>query len=88
MEGVYVIWHGALNPKTVYVGQGVIKDRLKEHRENQEILKYQNYNLYATWAKVSSNLRDGIEKYLITKLSPIVGEKAPDSDPIEVNLPW
>ncbi|HEY5123040.1 MAG TPA: hypothetical protein VIK14_04825 [Ignavibacteria bacterium] len=88
MEGVYVIWHAGTSPKTVYVGQGIIKNCLKRHKEEEEILKFQNYNLYVTWANVTSDHRDGVEKYLINQLSPLLGERAPDTDSIEVNLPW
>ena len=88
MEGVYIIWHAGQNPATVCVGQGVIRDRLAEHRQDLEILAYEQYTLYATWARVVENQRDGVERYLAEKLKPKVGSRFPDVDPIEVNLPW
>ena len=27
MEGVYIIWHGGQSPKTVRVGQGIVRER-------------------------------------------------------------
>ena len=88
MEGVYIIWHGGQNPATVCVGQGFIRDRLAEHRQDPEILAYEQYTLYATWARVAANQRDGVERYLAETLKPKVGSRFPDVNPIAVNLPW
>ena len=64
MEWVYIIWHWWANPHVVRVWQGIIKERLSEHRENVDILKYKNSWLYVTWAYVDSQHRDGVERYL------------------------
>lgn len=88
MEGVYIIWHGGQYPATVYVGQGIIRDRLRQHREEREILACQSYGLYATWAAVSLVRRDGVERYLADTLRPKVGHRYPDAEPIAVKLPW
>ncbi|WP_320019181.1 hypothetical protein [Labilibaculum manganireducens] len=83
LKGVYIIWSG---DKTVRIGSGIIQNRLKEHRENPEILAYNN--LMVTWAQVNGNQMEGVEKYLADTLNPLVGERFPDRTPIEVNLPW
>lgn len=88
MVGVYVIWHGGDNPSVVYVGQGMIKDRLRSHRTDERIQEYANLDLYVTWAKVEPAKRDGVERHLQDRWSPIVGDRYPDVDPIEVNSPW
>jgi hypothetical protein len=88
MEGVYVIWHGGANPATVYVGQGDVASRLQVHRSNLEILAYGPNGLFATWAKVDSRSRDGVERYLADRLNPKVGSAHPQAVPITVNLPW
>jgi len=41
MEGVYVIWHGGNDAKTVRIGQGVIRDRLAAHRDDPEVQNIQ-----------------------------------------------
>lgn len=87
MEGVYVIAHGGPNPRSVRVGQGIIKDRLAEHRENSEILQYRNLGLYVSWAPVIVNLRDGVERFLGNQTAPLVGSRFPEVPPIQVNLP-
>jgi hypothetical protein len=88
MEGVYIIWHGGNQPCTVRVGQGIIRDRIAQHRQDRDILAYQNLGLYVTWASVPGNQRDGVERYLGDQLSPKVGSRRPDVSPITVNLPW
>jgi hypothetical protein len=88
MEGVYLIWHGGDQPHTVRVGQGVIRDRIAEHRQDSDVLAFRNLGLFVTWASVPSNQRDGVERFLGDKLSPKVGLRLPDVVPIPVNLPW
>ena len=90
-EGVYVIWHkGILGyKKCVYVGQGVIRDRLKDHRRNDSMKIYEICGaLRVTWALVSADHQDGVEKYLADQLNPLEGERHPDVPPIAVNLPF
>jgi hypothetical protein len=88
LEGVYVIWHGGQTPRTVYVGQGTIADRLRDHRQEQEILAYSHWGLFVTWAKVDLPWRAGVERFLIEKLQPTAVRRSPSTQPIAVNLPW
>jgi hypothetical protein len=87
MEGVYIIWHGGDNGATVRVGQGIIRDRLKAHRDDPQINAYTNLGRFVTWASVSQDYRDGVEAFLAEKLNPMVGERFPTRTPIEVNWP-
>ncbi len=88
MHGVYIIWHGGEGAATVRVGQGYIKERLAEHRNDPKIQTYLHLGLYVTWASVSSDSRDGVEANLAQRLHPKVGERYPNVIPIPVNLPW
>jgi len=88
MEGVYIIWHDGNQPHAVRVGQGVIRDRIAQHRQDQQILVYRTDGLFVTWASVPAYQRDGIERYLGDRLAPKVGSRLPDAVPIQVNLPW
>ena len=87
-HGVYIIWHGGESPSVVYVGQGHIKDRLEFHRQNPDVQKFANSELYVTWATVLEATRDGIEVYLATKFNPKAGANYPQAVPMEVNSPW
>lgn len=88
MNGVYIIWHGGNNASTVKVGQGHIKDRIAQHRDDPAIQSYSNIRLYITWASVEPQHRDGVERYLANRLRPLVGDRHPNVQPITVNLPW
>ena len=85
--GVYVIWHSGNPAPVVRVGQGDIAARLKCHQTDKDVLKYLTHGLWVTWASVSANLRDGIERYLADRYSPLVGDCYPNAVPVPVNLP-
>ena len=87
--GVYVIWHGGEVPATVYVGQtGNLRDRLSDHRGDERIQKYDSLSLYVTWASVSPELLNGVERYLGQRLKPKVETDFPNVQPQEAQLPW
>lgn len=88
LAGVYLIWHAGQKPRTVRVGSGVIKDRLRAHRGDAAILRYKDSGLFVTWASVPPTMREGVERFLFENLNPLVGEKFPDVPPVNVNLPW
>lgn len=89
LEGVYIIWHGPPNPATVYVGRGMIRERLEAHRKDERIQKpYAEMGLFATWAAVPAQSRGGVEAFLKNCLKPEVNEQGSTDAPIPVNLPW
>jgi hypothetical protein len=88
MEGVYMIWHGGERPSAVRIGQGVIRERLRAHRDDPEIQAFKSLTLYVTWASVPETYRDGIETFLAQKLQPKMGARYPAARLIEVNLPF
>jgi len=88
MNGVYIIWHGGQDAATVRVGQGFIRDRIADHRDDQQVQQYTNLTLYVTWAAVENQYQDGVERYLADRLDPKVGVRHPNVQPISVNLPW
>lgn len=90
LKGVYIIWLINHNPpRALRLGQGEIKNRLKEHIQNKEILKYRiKFSIVFSYAKLSLNQCDNVERFLGDNLSPIVGDKFPDCEPRKVNLPY
>lgn len=89
VSGVYITWHGGTNAHTIYVGQGdPVRERIRAHRADPKILAYKVKGLYVTWATVAAAQRNGVERYLADKLSPLVGGAWPQATPIAVNLPW
>ena len=90
-SGVYIIFYLGQNNqpgKVVRVGQGDIADRLLAHRDDPDIAAYKGKGLLVTWARVHGQQQDGVENYLFNTFSPLVGERCPDCDPIEVNSPF
>ena len=91
LEGVYIIWRASgIIPKAIYVGQGIIKNRLYAHRSNPDILQYYSKAkpLYVAWAEVPWDYRTGVEMYLHDELTPLVGEPPQGNPtPLRVNLP-
>ncbi len=92
IEGVYVLWSGGEHPRTLYVGQGNIVERLTEHRRTMDTPALRLLGVFVTWAEVPQQDRDWVEGYLAEQLQPARGERHPDLVPSppesEVNLPW
>lgn len=84
LKGVYIIWNDVEG--AIRVGSGIIKDRIADHRDDNEITAYGS--LKVTWAAVAENQMQGVEKYLANKLLPEVGDRFPNKNPIQVNLPY
>lgn len=92
--GVYIIWYTSSisgTSKVIRVGQGDIGDRLREHRNNPDILKYSSSGvLKVTWALVDnisfheSDL-NGVEAYLSEVYEPLIGDRFPYVSQISVN---
>ena len=93
ISGVYIIWTGTDNNRTVLkVGSGIIKDKLAIHLKDPEIQAYQPTRLYVTWGSTLSaigpeKIQKGIEKFLGIVFKPKLMEHSPDVDLVVVNLP-
>ena len=88
LSGVYIIWHGGSEPRTVYVGSGMVSERLEAHRSNLKILMHGGFGLFVTWAETDVQDREGIERFLGETLRPLVSDRFPRANPISVSLPW
>lgn len=87
--GVYVIWHGGTAPRTVYVGQGKIAERIEAHRADERITGYDaDGPLFFTWAELLAADADGAERYLAELLSPLVSDGRPEVALLAVNSPF
>ena len=52
LEGVFVAWQGGTQPAVIAVGQGPVREGLKELRTAPAIALYRGGTLFTTWAKV------------------------------------
>jgi hypothetical protein len=84
--GVYVIWHEGKPSRTVAVGQcSSIKQQLSTYKNHEGVLAYREFGtLRATWATVPDEFRDGVEKYLVDLLTPLMGDAPTGVTPIAV----
>lgn len=90
--GVFVVWHGGVQPAWVYVGAtSDLAVALHELSGNAEIMDYERRGgLFLTWAAIRGDCRDGIVSYLSRTLRPRVASTAPmaaDVVPLPVLLP-
>ena len=88
LGGVYIIWHAGENPRTAYVGQGMIAQHIRAHQADPRNVPYRYLGLFITWAQVAPSDRDGVERYLADTLRPLIAERHPDVPPTPVNSPW
>jgi hypothetical protein len=87
VAGVYVVWHNGHQP-VLRVGQGYIRTELSTLKLDPRIRTIAADTLvFASWALVERDIRDGVERYLIDMLGPQILAENPDVAPIEVNLP-
>lgn len=87
--GAYVIWHAGNPPRILYVGQGMIGDRLRLHRKDPRLLQYKTKgDLKVTWAKTDAFHAAGIVRYLSDHWAPLVEDGVLDVEPIAVNSPF
>ena len=87
--GVYIIWHEGSPGQVVRVGQGNVADRIRAHRNDQEITQYRaRGTLRVTWASVARNHLDHVERHLADTWNPLVGDAFPNVQPIAVNSPF
>jgi hypothetical protein len=87
--GVYIIWRSGETAWTVRVGQGDIAGRLSADRQDPKVLGFSSLSrLRVTWAEVPEAHRNGMERYLVDQLHPLLGGRYSDVAPIPMNLPW
>jgi len=88
-EGIYIIWYEGAENTCICIGQGNIATKLKEHRNDDKIIKYSVQGpLRVTWANANPLMRDGIERFLKEKYLPLEHDSLPRDNPHEVNLPF
>lgn len=88
LEGIYIIWHGGTTPWTVLAGQGSIRERLTFHRTDPEVQQFAALGLFVTWVAVPIELRDGVQRFLNSRLSPKISRAPAAGTNVSINLPW
>lgn len=73
-SGVYVVWHGGVRPRWVFVGRtDDLASAINDAANNDEIAQYDiNGRVFVTWAFVKREFQDGVVAFLIDRLKPLV----------------
>lgn len=88
-NGVYLIWRESVPPRMIWVGQGDVANRLRDHIRGGMVARHRSYGeVYVTWASIPLQKQDGVERYFADRYPPLEGERHPDVVPIAVNDPW
>lgn len=85
--GIYVIREGG---RILYVGQGIVRNRLHDHRkrDSKVMRASKTGSPVAAWALVPKRRhRNGAERHLARVLMPVVGIEWPGGLDVPVNLP-
>ena len=89
--GVYIIWREESGQiSETYVGEGIIGERISEHRREYRFNFFTKNNSYVTWAKIpSGNKTFGrkIEQYFIRTLPNTINVKEARAEE-PANSPW
>ncbi|MDW6026063.1 hypothetical protein SAZ10_30320 [Mesorhizobium sp. BAC0120] len=92
VHGVYVIYRSgtvSTSPTAIRVGQGDVADRLQEHRGNSTIKAHAKIgNVYVAFASVAPLLIDGVERFLVDRYRPLIGDVIPKVLPVPASLPF
>jgi len=87
-NGVFVVWHGGRQPRTLRVGYGRLGERISALQRDASILRYRQAGpLHVTWAAVPSDMTDGIMRFLAGRLMPVYEDRVRTTPAIPANLP-
>ncbi|MBL6932714.1 MAG: hypothetical protein ISR45_07165 [Rhodospirillales bacterium] len=84
-SGIIVLWHGGLKPKWIYVDKSKnIASDLDAYMDNDEIMEYERRGgVFVSWALVRPEYQDGVLKYLLESMSPLVDHPNPPKKSVE-----
>jgi hypothetical protein len=73
-SGVFVVWHGGVRPRWVYVGRAQdLAGAFHRLGRDADVMDYEvNGGLFVTWSLIRTDYQDGVVRYLSDALSPAV----------------
>jgi hypothetical protein len=88
VTGIFFIWSRDLPyPQSIRIGQGNIRDRLIEMRNDPEVMAYQDKHPYVAWCSPPQSQIDGIITFMYQERPPLVPAPYPQAAPIVANTP-
>ena len=88
VKGVYIIWRGEKEHSVLRINHGTIVKEIMKNKKDHAIIAFSRFGVYVTWAAVPEEYIKNVHSYLDKILNPIIKDEAPNSMPLEVNLPW
>ncbi len=84
-SGIIVLWHGGLRPRWIFVDKSKdIASDLDRYLDDDEIMSYDNRGgVFASWAMVRPEYQDGVLKYLLESMSPLIDHPKPPGKKVE-----
>ena len=91
-SGVFVIWHGGVQPEWVFVDRSRdLAATFHAIAEDEEVMYYDlRGRLFVTWTLIKPEFQEGVVRYLIESLKPIIDNpnaEAMSAEPIPVFPP-
>lgn len=79
VSGIIVAWHGGIKPDWVYVDKSKDIGRdLDALMDNDDITAYEGRGgIFVAWALVRPEYQDGVLKYLLASMNPIIDNPRP-----------
>ena len=84
-SGVIVVWHGGLRPKWIYVDKSRdIASDLDKYMDDDDIMSYDKRGgVFASWAMIRPEYQDGVVKYLLESMTPLIDHPNPPRKSVE-----
>ncbi len=84
-SGIIVLWHGGLKPKWIYIDKSKnIAQDLDSYLDDDNIMDFDNRGgVFATWALIRPEFRDGVLKYLLDSMKPLIDHPKPPKKKVE-----
>jgi len=85
VSGIVVIWHGGIKPEWIYVDKSrdLARD-LDTYVDDDEIMEYESRGgVFVSWAMVRPEYQDGVLKYLLQSMDPIIPHPSPPKKNVE-----
>lgn len=85
VSGIVALWHGGLKPQWIFVDKSrdLARD-LDTFMDDDDIMGYDNRGgVFVSWAMVRPEYQDGVLKYLLESMNPLIDHPKPPGKSVE-----
>ncbi|MBT4933551.1 MAG: hypothetical protein HOL66_06705 [Rhodospirillaceae bacterium] len=78
-SGIFVLWHGGLKPQWIFVDKSRdLGHDLDAYLDDEDVMNYESRGgVFASWAMVRPEYQDGVLKYLLESMAPLIDNPKP-----------